>query len=134
MTETLCVLRRKRGAQNQIVKYKARCVFNDRRRLNRALVETFSPAVRHTTVKASVACSVLSRRRRCSFDVTGAYLQGENEGNEVVYARPPKGYRSVHDDGSPIVWLMRVPLYGQGDAGLILLGVESSPALLVRRV
>ena len=51
--------------------------------------------------------------------MTGAYLQGEYEENEVVYARPPKGYRSVHDDGSPIVWLMRVPSYGQGDAGLI---------------
>ena len=37
----------------------------------------------------------------------------------MVYARPPKGCRTVHDDGSPIVWLMRVPLYGQGDAGLI---------------
>ena len=54
----------------------------------------------------------MSRRRRFSFDVTGAYLQGEYEENEVVYARPLKGYRSVHDDVSPIVWLMRVPLYG----------------------
>ena len=70
-------------------------------------------------MKASVACSVLSLRRRFSFDVTGAYLQGEYEENEIVYARPPKGYRTVHDDGSPIVWRMRVPLYGQGDAGLI---------------
>ena len=110
VTETLWVLRRKRGAENQITRYKARCVYNDRRRLNRALVETFSPAVRHTTVKASVACSVLNRRRRFSFDVTGAYLQGEYEENEVVYARPPKGHRTVHDDGSPIVWRMRVPL------------------------
>ena len=41
--------------------------------------------------------------------MTGAYLQGEYEKGEVVYARPPKGCRTVHDDGSPIVWLMRVP-------------------------
>ena len=119
VTETLWVLRRKRGAENEITKYKARCVFNDKRRVNRALIETFSPAVRHTTVKASVAASVLRRRRRFAFDVTGAYLQGEFEAGEVVYARPPKGFRTVHDDGSPVVWLMRVPLYGQGDAGLV---------------
>ena len=28
-------------------------------------------------------------------------------------------YRAIHDDGSPIVWKMHVPLYGQGDAGLV---------------
>ena len=36
-----------------------------------------------------------------------------------MYARPPKGHRTLSDDGVPIVWRMRVPLYGQGDAGLI---------------
>ena len=75
--------------------------------------------MRHTTVKCSVAASVLRRRKRFSFDVTGAYLQGEYDATEVVYARPPRGYRSVHDDGSQVVWRMRVPLYGQGDADLI---------------
>ena len=113
------MLRRKRGADNEITKYKGRCVYNDKRRINRSLIETFSPAVRHTTVKASVAASVLRNRRRIAFDVTGAYLQGEYTNNEVVYARPPRGFRTIHDDGSPVVWKMRVPLYGQGDAGLV---------------
>ena len=87
--------------------------------MNRTLIETFSPAVRHTTVKASVACSVLLNRRRLSFDVTGAYLQGEYSDGEVVYARPPKGYETFDDRGIMLVWRMHVPLYGQGDAGLI---------------
>ena len=78
-----------------------------------------SPAVRHTTVKAAVAVSVLLGRKRTGFDVTGAYLQGEYTEDEIVYARPPKGHRTLSDDGVPIVWRMRVPLYGQGDAGLV---------------
>ena len=53
------------------------------------------------------------------FDVTGAYLQGEYREAEVVYARPPPDFRTVDDLGFPIVWRMRKPLYGQGDAGLI---------------
>ena len=36
-----------------------------------------------------------------------------------MYARPPKGHRTLSDDGIPLVWRMRVPLYGQGDAGLV---------------
>ena len=99
--------------------YKARCVYNNKRRVNQALIETFSPAVRHTTVKAAVAVSVLLGRKRVGFDVTGAYLQGEYTKDEIVYARPPKGYRTLADDGVPMVWRMRVPLYGQGDAGLV---------------
>ena len=119
VTPTLWVLRRKRDAKGDIAKYKARCVYNDKRRVNRTLIETFSPAVRHTTVKASVACSVLRDRRRLSFDVTGAYLQGEYADDEVVYARPPKGFETFDDRGIALVWRMHVPLYGQGDAGLI---------------
>ena len=94
-------------------------MYNNKRRVNQALIETFSPAVRHTTVKAAVAVSVLLNRKRVGFDVTGAYLQGEYTEDEVVYARPPKGYRTLSDDGVPMVWRMRVPLYGQGDAGLV---------------
>jgi hypothetical protein len=119
VTETLWVLKRKRGSKNEVTRHKARCVYNNRRRVDRSIVETFSPAIRHTTVKASVACSVLLSRRRHGFDVTGAYLQGEYRQDEVVYARPPPGFRTFDDSGYPIVWRMRKPLYGQGDAGLI---------------
>ena len=120
VTETLWVLRRKRGGKGEITKYKSRCVFNDKRRVNRELIETFSPAVRHTTVKASVAVSCVKRRKRFSFDVTGAYLQGKYTKGEEVYARPPRGYRVVDPVTKvPIVWKMMTPLYGQGDAGLV---------------
>ena len=41
-------------ADSEVPKYKAHCVYNGKQRVNRTLIETFSPAVRHTTVKASV--------------------------------------------------------------------------------
>ena len=119
VTECIWVLKRKRDGKNEISKYKARCVFNDKRRLCRDVIETFSPAVRHTTVKAALAVSVIKKRKRFAFDVTGAYLQGKYKEGEHVYARPPPGQRQVDSLGFPIIWKMNVPLYGQGDAGLI---------------
>ena len=103
MTETIWVLRRKYDSKDQLSKYKARCVYNNKRRVDCSLVETFSPAVRHTTVKAAVACSVLLGRKRVGFDVTGAYLQGEYTNEEIVYARPPKGHRTFDDDGVALI-------------------------------
>ena len=47
-------------------------------------------------------------RRRLSFDVTGAYLQGEYSDDEVVYARPPRGYETFDDCGIMLVWWMPV--------------------------
>ena len=61
----------------------------------------------------------MPKRRRFSFDVSGAYLQGEYSEAEVVYARPPAGFQTHDERGIPIVWKMNVPLYGQGDAGLV---------------
>ena len=64
--------------------------------------------------------SCVKRRKRFSFDVTGAYLQGKYTKGEEVYARPPRGYRVVDPVTKvPIVWKMMTPLYGQGDAGLV---------------
>jgi len=122
VTETLWVLKRKRGAKNEVTKHKARCVYNDKRRLNRALVDTFSPAVRHSTIRTAMAVACIKRRKVFAFDVTGggAYLQGRYRDDEdPVYARPPLGRRTKDSRGVPIVWKMHRPLYGQGDAGRI---------------
>ncbi len=87
-TETLWVLKRKRGAKNEVTKHKARCMYNDKRRLNRALVDTFSPAVRHSTIRTAMAVACIKRRKVFAFDVTGAYLQGRYRDDEdPVYAR-----------------------------------------------
>ena len=41
VTETLWVLRRKYNSKGEISKYKARCVYNNKRRANSSLIETF---------------------------------------------------------------------------------------------
>ena len=51
-----------------------------------------------------------------TFDVDAAYLKGEFESDQVLYARPPRGARH-YVDGVPVVWRLRVPLYGEADAG-----------------
>ena len=51
-----------------------------------------------------------------TFDVDAAYLKGEFESPITLYARPPRGARH-YVDGVPVVWRLRVPLYGEADAG-----------------
>ena len=52
------------------------------------------------------------------FDIEAAYLKGEFESGEVVYARPPPGWRHTIR-GVPVVWRLKIPLYGEADAGRI---------------
>ena len=52
------------------------------------------------------------------FDIEAAYLKGEFNDDEVVYARPPAGYRHTIR-GVPVVWRLKIPLYGEADAGRI---------------
>ena len=53
-----------------------------------------------------------------TFDIEAAYLKGEFNADEVVYARPPVGYRHTIR-GVPVVWRLKIPLYGEADAGRI---------------
>ena len=57
--------------------------------------------------------------RQRTFDVEAAYLKGKFEENEVLYARPPVGPWRNFIRGVPVVWRLKVPLYGEADAGRI---------------
>ena len=57
-------------------------------------------------------------RQQRTFDVEAAYLKGKFEDGEVVHVRPPRGYRS-YIRGVPVVWRLKVPVYGEADAGRI---------------
>jgi len=89
------------------------------------VIETFSPTMRHTTFKLVCAHGAVKGRRCRQFDVEGAYLKGKFENEEVVYARPPPNfpggsvYRHFDDHEVPLVWRLKVPLYGEADAGRI---------------
>ena len=53
------------------------------------------------------------------WDVEAAYLKGKfPEGSEVLYARPPPGYRK-YVNGIGLIWMLKTPLYGEADAGRI---------------
>lgn len=56
--------------------------------------------------------------RQRTFDVEAAYLKGKFDG-EVIYARPPPGKARRYVRGVPVVWRLKVPLYGEADAGRI---------------
>ena len=127
VVNTLWVLKKKYNQLRELLKGKARCVLDgsDQKRTAAELdltLETFSPAGRHTTLKCLAACACArpsngkNVRRTRTADVEAAYLQGELEGN-VIYARPPPGYRSYDRRGVPIVWKLTAPLYGEADAG-----------------
>ena len=67
---------------------------------------------------ASMPTNTTPTVRQRTFDVEAAYLKGQFEKSEVLYARPPLGYRSW-DHGVMYIWRLKVPLYGEADAGRI---------------
>ena len=101
-------------------KFKARAVFDGRsQKAKNPNLETFSPACRSTTFKLVAAESCRKGHRLRTWDVEAAYLKGVfEEGTEVLYARPPPGYRK-YVNGIALIWKLRTPLYGEADAGRI---------------
>ena len=123
----LWVLKNKYNELRELVKAKARAVLDGSNQKRVAAkqgidLNCFSPSVRHTTHKCLCAAAVcrptngLYKRVTLQFDIEGAYLQGELE-DQVVYARPPPGFRTHTREGVPIVWKLTGPLYGGADSG-----------------
>ena len=114
---SMYVLRRKRDELNKIIEFKARIVVmgNVQKAKSAAAsgvpLECFSPTVRPTTFKSQCAVAVQDGRRVQSFDVDGAYLQGEFPEGRSVYIRSPPGLQSTIN-GVRAVWRLKVPLYG----------------------
>ena len=74
---------------------------------------------RNSSCLAAEAVACLRGMRKRSYDVTGAYLQGNQLASEQVLVRPPPGFRTYDERGVEMLWLMNIPLYGQQDAGAI---------------
>jgi hypothetical protein len=136
VVNTLWTLRRKRDADNRIEKYKGRCVYDGRNqkevaRLEGRKLNCYAPCGRPATNKAQMATAVAGRRRARTFDVEAAYLKGVFEEGEIIYARPPPGYRKYDTRGVAIVWRLKVPLHGK--AGRRGVHLESYPRRAARR-
>lgn len=90
------VLKKKYELNNQ-VRYRARLVakgFSQRHGLDYA--ETFSPVVRHTTLRLLFALSVKYNFDTTHLDVTTAFLNGDLE--ETIYMQKPVCFNSLNDN------------------------------------
>ena len=122
VVDTMWAGRCKRKPDLTIDKYSARCVLRGDLHSRSYGVDanrSMSPVVRNTSMMSIDAVSVLRRQHMRPYDVTGAYLHGQQTDSEQVLARPPVGFRQYDERGVELLWLMWVPLYGQTDAGAI---------------
>ena len=134
VTNTLWVLRKKRDGDSNLIEgdkgYKGRCVVDGRAQKEQSArrgkeLETFMPTTRGATHKLQCANCTLKGRRKRQFDINAAYMLGTFEGEEAMVVRPPPNgpggtvYRKKDARGINIVWKLRVPLYGEADAGAI---------------
>ena len=120
--DTMWAGRIKFKADLSIDKYSARCVLRGDLHAKTYGIDSnrsMSPVVRSCSCMAIDANATLLHQHMRPYDVTGAYLHGDQKESEQVVARPPVGFRQWDERGVEILWLMWVPLYGQSDAGAI---------------
>ena len=75
----MMVCKKERGKDNVVTRFKMRCVLCGNRMnasKNVTDLRTQSPTLMHRTFKLGCAVATVKRARRKSFDVVGAYLQG----------------------------------------------------------
>ena len=110
--------------------YKGRCVVDGANQKSTAIaagkeIFGFMPTVRTATNKTQCAHACQNKRRITNADIKSAYLKGKFEDDEIVHVRPPpnapgqSNYRTFDERGVPIVLRLKVPLYGEVDAGAI---------------
>lgn len=101
------VYKRKTNSSGEITRYKARFVAKGfAQRYGRDYNETFSPVVRHSTIRFLLALAVKNGMKIYQMDAETAFLQGDL--HETVYMKQAEGY----DDGSGQVYRLKKAIYG----------------------
>lgn len=101
------VFKRKTNSSGEITRYKARFVAKGfAQRYGRDYYETFSPVVRHATIRYLLALAVKNRMSIYQMDAETAFLQGDL--HENVYMKQAQGY----DDNSGRVYHLKKAVYG----------------------
>lgn len=101
------VYKRKLNNKGEIIRYKARFVAKGyAQRYGRDYVKTFSPVVRHTTIRYLIALAVKNDMSIYQMDAETAFLQGDLKQN--VYMRQAQGY----DDKTGRVYWLKKAIYG----------------------
>lgn len=102
------VLRKKYDSENK-VRFRARLVAKGFSQVEGVdFTETFSPVVRHTTLRLLFALSVQLNLNTTHLDVTTAFLNGTLE--ETVYMQIPKGFSEKTQNGQ--VLKLKKAIYG----------------------
>ena len=123
--DVMMVGKRKRLEDGTIEKHKRRGVLRGDQMRGKDANLCFAPSptcVEHMCCEAVAALRGMNEEPG---DAVGAYLQGsltkaeKPEDAEFIIARAPAGFREYDENDDEIYWLMRVPLYGQVDAGAI---------------
>ena len=140
----LWVLKRKLNELREVVRYKARAVFDGAEQKRKAAaagvnLKTSAPTCRQGTHKAHCAVIATQGLEALSFDVEAAYLRGKSTSPLKTYARPPQGFQSclchacnrqyaggatscpacASHKTTPLCWDLHGNLYGKCDAGYI---------------
>lgn len=108
------VFKRKLNNKGEIVRYKARFVAKGfAQRYGRDYNETFSPVVRHSTIRYLIALAVKNQMKIHQMDAETAFLQGDLEEN--VYMKQADAY----DDNTGRVYHLRKAIYGLKQASRV---------------
>lgn len=109
------VLKIKRGAKGEVIKYKGRFVAQGfLQRYGVDYVDTYAPVARIPSIRIIIALAAHYDWDLHHMDVKSAYLNGDLE--EEIYMYPPDGYVTSDEDG-PLVWRLNKSLYGLKQAG-----------------
>ncbi len=106
----------KRNSEGEIVKHKARLVargFSQRPGFDFDEDRLYAPVVRMETLRILLVIAAMFDLEIEQVDIVGAYLNGQLE--EEIYMEQPQGFQ----DGSNLVWLLKLALYGLKQSGQV---------------
>jgi Reverse transcriptase (RNA-dependent DNA polymerase) len=110
------VLKAKKDAAGNVVRYKARLVAQGFSQIGGVdYDDTYAPVAKLASTRAVIAMANRLRMEMHQIDIKGAYLNGELNDNEVLYMQHPPGYKSP-DAGTRVLRLVKT-LYGLKQSG-----------------
>ena len=93
------------------------CVDGSGQRYGIDFDQTHASTIRTSTLRCFAGIQSALKLRSRRKDLVSAYLQGDLEPGEVLYARMPPGHELIGADGKPRVCIIQKPIYGMKQAG-----------------